>query len=79
MGSRGDSGTGAVEPTEGVDGSGVEIWMGLGEEVGVTGSSGSLLDSDDGTGSADALEDGVGRIGFDGTPFVEPISVFDEG
>lgn len=78
VGSTGDSGTPPVEPTEGVNGSGVGTGIGEGEGVGVTtGATDSTLDTD-GVGSGAGLEV-VGRTGSEGTPFVEPTSTLDEG
>lgn len=80
VGSMGDSGTGSVEPTEGVEGS---IALDEGEEVGVrmgpeTPPVEPTLEVDDDTSldtaSADEVEVEVGRTGSEGTPCVEPTS-----
>lgn len=92
VGSTGDSGTPPVEPTEGVEGSctGVSIGLGEGEGVGlITGTGIAPVDPTletngnpwleaDGAGFSVGTAEEVGRTGSEGTPCVEPTSVFGE-
>ena len=88
VGSTGVAGTPSVEPTEGVEDSCTDVWMGLGEGEGVGVRTGvePTLDTDGGawleTGGEDSsieTPDDEERTDSEGTPCVDPTSVFDDG